>query len=302
MKREKILLTLTKLVTLCLLTSIISLVPIGAFAESAALGDTIVMRLYVTGIPNMASMSTRVEYSADKLDLLSYEVPYGSSSCNDTKDGEFVWATIFDSSSGLDFTEKSEVLTLTFIAKQEIDDVAPLISNTTTEAYNSSLLPIDFSAITAEAEVHSENAAIESSAPPEQKFVISVYEGVGRTENDSNPEGSAASITEQATDTEKEQPSTEQAQSSTDTDIVSKLEQGVTSNGVVISYNEDDFTSVPPIKLDSANDSSGTEYAKLYRNAMIVGIVILIILAALLVVILKSHETNKNANHFANRD
>lgn len=277
------------------MVTMISAVP--SAAQSASVGDTVVVRTYVSNQDNMATISAVLSYDENYLDFLSADVIYGTSSCNTEIKGEVRWATVLSFLGGEDFTEKTEVATVTMIAKSNITNVEELISNTVLEAYDGDLVQVDYSSVTAEAEVYSDDSSANQDTSSKTEFVISRYEDVSREDSESVTFSSAKSEAESES---SEVSSKDSDTSDSDTDSTSALESEQIedmSSTAGQSKIFADSSAVQTEEMPASPDSPDrTVSGSIYLISIIAGAVVLIIIAAVLIFI-KGRAVNKNASH-----
>lgn len=289
----------------------LTLIPVSltnAAAQSAGVGNTVYIKVYVSGVGNMGSLYSKITYDSECFDLLTYDVPIGTSFCNDTVAGEFVWAVMFDNFGTTDFTYKTNVLTITLIAKTNIDDTDALISNTVSEAYDAELKPVDFSNITTETVVEGE-AVSEENTSSKTTFVISKYE---RDENAylSKPESipadessSAAESTVSENKSGSENGSSGSPSEAADSETVSEISER-SSQQQIISSNQDDISSQGNIDLSAESYTSAEASERggdssrtvTYIIGLIIGGAVIIVLAIIFTV-LSRRNIDRNANH-----
>lgn len=266
------------------------------------IGDTVTVKMFVTGQSDMVSMSAKLEYDSNVFDVIEANVLYGTASCNTSNTGEIMWASIFDANTGMDFSEKTEVMTATFIVKQECSSIDNLITYTVIEAYNSDLQNVSPECVTAEFDgVNSGEPQVSSeeeskSTATSSKFIVSKYE----------PSESRAS-SEKSSPQESEVKSKKEESSKKETDTASEKENSskniiseADSSGSLLSDNyasEEKATGDTPTDKN-INPSSKNENAanNMYLLALAAGISVIVVLAAALIVI-KKHSVNKNAGH-----
>lgn len=301
--------TLTVLLLTVIILSAMSCT--AACAESAYMGDTVIVRVTVGGEPHMISLSATVAYDKEDFDLLSYDAPLGSSSCNDTVDGEFSWATIYDIESGLDFTAETDVLVLTMIAKRDISDIDGMFVCTVKEAYNVDFKEVDMSKVSIYAAVYGDDEQDFNTTSSKTQFVISKYEraehDVADTDSRSEAseseiissglsssglsENSNSNINENTSNSKQSQKVSEVIESSGT--IVSK-----TQNGIVISYDESEYREQPPIRFDTIDqaDKSDSKISA-YMVGIVIGCIVIAAIAAVLI-IFKDRLDGGNGQHF----
>lgn len=299
--------TLTVLLLTVIILSAMSCT--AACAESADMGDTVVVRVTVGGEPHMISLSATVAYDKEDFDLLSYDAPLGSSSCNDTVDGEFSWATIYDIESGLDFTAETDVLVLTLIAKRDISDIDGMFVCTVKEAYNVDFKEVDMSKVSIYAAVYGDNEQDFDLTSSKTQFVISKYErgedSVADTDSRSEASeseiissglssselGENSNINENTSNSEHSQKDSEDIESSGT--IVSK-----TQNGIVISYDESEYREQPPIRFDTIDQADKSDRKiSAYMVGIVIGCIVIAAIAAVLI-IFKDRLDGGNGQHY----
>lgn len=277
---------------------------ITASAESAGVGDMVVARVTVGGEPNMISLSATVAYDKESFDLLSYDVPFGSSSCNDKVSGEFSWANIYDMESGLDFTAETDVLYLTFIAKRDISDIDGNFTCTIKEAYDADFKEVDMSKISIYAVVYGDNEQDFAPASSKSSFVISKYEGIGNTSSVSSVESEfdANSLKASEADTNTAVQSHENAVDDSETNEQNSTSSGViesvTQNGVVISYDESEYKEQPPIRFDTIEKADSSENRKsAYMVGIVIGCVVIAVIAGILIIFKDRIDSNQSKHY-----
>lgn len=277
------------------MVTMISAVP--SAAQSASVGDTVVVRTFVSNQDNMATISAVLSYDENYLDFLSADVKYGTSSCNTEVKGEVRWATVLSFLGGEDLTEKTEVATVTLIAKSDIANVEELISNTVLEAYDGNLTQVDYSCITVEAEVYSDDSNANEDTSSKTEFVISRYEDVSREDTESVTLSSAKSEAESES-SEVSSKDSDSSDSDTDSKSVPESERSEdTSSTASQSKILVDSSSVQTEDMPASPDiPDGTVSGSIYLISIIAGAVVLIIIAAVLMLI-KGRSVNKNASH-----
>ncbi len=266
------------------------------------IGDTVTVKMFVTGQSDMVSMAAKLEYDSNVFDVMEANVLYGTASCNTSNAGEIMWASIFDANTGMDFSEKTEVMTATFIVKQECSSIDNLITYTVIEAYDSNLQNVSPGCVTAEfdgvssgePQVFSEEES--KSTEVSSKFVVSKYE----------PAESRAS-SEKNHSKESEVKSKREESSKKETDTVSEKENSseniipeADSAGSLLS---DNYASEEKATLDTPTDKNSNPSTQkkndannTYLLALAAGFAVIVVLAAALIVI-KKHTVNKNASH-----
>lgn len=266
------------------------------------IGVTVTVKMFVTGQNDMVSMAAKLEYDSNVFDVIEADVLYGTSSCNTSNTGEIMWASIFDANTGMDFSEKTEVMTATFIVKQECSSIDNLITYTVIEAYDSNLQNVSPECVTAEfdglnsgePQVSSEEESKSTEAT--SKFIVSKYE----------PSESRKSSEKNSTQ-ESEVKSKREESSKKETDTASEKENSSKNSiaesdfsGTLLSdnYASEEKATVDAPADKNSNPSSQKENAgnNTYLLALAAGIAVIVVLAAALIVI-KKHSVNKNAGH-----
>lgn len=278
-----------------------------ASAESAGVGDMVVVRVTVGGEPNMISLSATVTYDKESFDLLSYDVPFGSSSCNDQVSGEFTWANIYDMESGLDFTAETDVLYLTFIAKRDISDTDGNFTCTIKEAYDADFKEVDMSKISIYAAVYGDNEQDFDLTSSKTSFVISKYEGVGNNSSsvssaESEFDANSLKASEADTNTAVQSDENENAVDKSKTDEQNSMSSGVivskTQNGVVISYDESEYKEQPPIRFDTIGKADSSENRKsAYMVGIVIGCVVIAVIAGILIIFKDRIDSGKSKHY-----
>lgn len=95
-------------------------------ATSAKTGDSIVVTVSVEGEDSMGSTTIQFNYDKDKLDFLSDETLEGTGLSNPNEAGILLWADMFDP-NGANYKKKTDVYSVVFVAKQDIDNVNAVI-------------------------------------------------------------------------------------------------------------------------------------------------------------------------------
>lgn len=290
---------LKRIITLFVCLILLSCSAVSVSAESASIGDIVTARVYISGQSDMTGISSTLIYDGDYLDPVTYDLPFSISSCNDLTEGEIIWVALFDAVNGLDFSEKTEVFTVTFIAKQDIDNVDGLISNNVSEAYNADFNEIDFSNITVETEVAKDDSNADNTSS-KTEFVISKYEGVGDISSDEEVVSSERSNIERSnierneTDTSTD----ESIVSSSDIESITETSENISSKSTV-SYVSSEVADRSPVKLDTSSgftSSEASETTSTYIVGLVIGVIVIIILA-IIVVVLSGKATNAKATH-----
>ena len=112
-------------------------------AQQAYEGDTVALRLYISGVPDLASYSAYIKYDSSLLKFKEKEIPYGMVSFNFAQNGIISIAVICDEIEGMDFSDNTLVCTLTFDALTDIDDTQELFDCKITEAINMKYQTVD---------------------------------------------------------------------------------------------------------------------------------------------------------------
>ena len=177
-------------------------------AQQAYEGETVALRLYISGVPDMASYSAYIKYDASRLIFKEKEIPYGTVSFNFAQNGIISIAVICNEIKGMDFSDNTLVCTLTFDALTDIEDMQDLFNCKITEAINLSYQTVDEKCITAfcavssdgkefstENEIYVDKSELASSTNNNVSAVTDT--GADQTDNtkESKPESHAESIT-----------------------------------------------------------------------------------------------------------
>lgn len=288
-------------ILLLLTVAVFSSMYITVYAQSAKVGDTVVVSTYISNQTGAASLSSSLKYDAEYLNLISAEVIYGSHSCNTGTSGEVKWATVFDVVTGMDFSEKTEVMTAVFEVKSDFDDINGLISNTVIDGYGVNLESIDYSNVGIDVKV-TENIDVtpsEDSQPDvvqsKPALVISRYEASNnaapvsssgeKSSLESSDISSNSAGAEQSGRIEKE--SSEQSSAENSSAADSKM-----SSHLVIKDSELKGTPAEPLK----EHFDKTENARLYIFGFVIGGAALVIIGLGLAMV-KARHTNKDAAH-----
>ncbi len=285
---------------------------VSAEATSAQLGETVVLRVNVNGESRMTSILATVSFDSSSFDFLSYDAPYGTSFCNDSVDGEVTWATLFDTTDGTDFTNETNIMSLTFIAKQDLNDVESLLSCSITEAYDADLKTVDPSKITVQAAVYGDEVLLDESTSSKTEFVISKYEGntvSSQTAEDyfqgsdiASNENEASKFAEENTESNFDEASNTDLNSN-NASVQSEDDSGTvvstTSNGITVRYYESEFEEEPPIKVgaqDEPQDTDNRGNGKLYARFLVIGCLLIAAIAGVLLII-KEKSDRINGKH-----
>lgn len=288
-------------ILLLLVLAVFSFMYVTAYAQSASAGDTVAVSTYVSNQTGVASLSSSLKYDAEYLNLISAEVIYGSYSCNTGVSGEVKWATVFDVVTGMDFSEKTEVMTAVFEVKSDFDDINSLISNTVIDGYGVNLESIDYSGVEIGVKITENNVADqpEDSQPDvvqsKPALVISRYEASNNVApvSSSGEKSSLESsdISSGSTSAEKSSRNEEESGAQSGAENSSAAASEMFSH-LVIKNSEFENTPAEPLK----EEFDKTENARLYMLAFVIGGAALVIIGLVLTVI-KSKQTNKNAAH-----
>ena len=265
--------------------ALLAMTAVTAFAASVKTGDTVEVKISVEGESNMGSMNAQILYDKSKFDLLSDDTLEGMGVSNTTVDGEIIWAAMFET-EGSDFTAKTDVYSAVFVAKQDISDFESLFTFTLNDAYKISdtgVVATDPSYVKFSATLENEdtsansvtsnsdnsdnknnnnnNAAVNSAAAQNNSKTESKASSAVNSKASANVSSAASS---KAVESSKPAESSSKAASSadnkasgldseTDTATVSAGESTVS---IIESYDESEFASVPPIKLDEDTSSA----------------------------------------------
>ena len=264
------------IVTLVMSAAVMAMAAVPAFAASAKTGDSVELKVSVEGESRMGSTSITITYDKDKLDLLTEETLDGMGVVNTTVAGEIAWTNVFDV-DGADYTKKTDVYDVILVAKQDISDVESLITFTVNDAYKigaSGVEPADPSCLSCSIALEggsdqgstvtsqSDNNAAGNNTAAQNNSNNANAANSTVSANTSSAESSKAAASSKAAESsskaESKAESGRDSETSTETDTDSSAESTVS---ITATYDEAEFDSVPPIKLDeetSTADSRGS--------------------------------------------
>ena len=293
---------------------LLAMTAVTAFATSVKTGDTVEVKISVEGENSMGSMNAQILYDKSKFDLLSDETLEGMGVSNTTVDGEILWAAMFET-EGSDFTAKTDVYSAVFVAKQDISDFESLFTFTLNDAYkigNTGVTATDPSYVKFSAALENEdtsvnsvtsnsdnsnnnnNVAVSSAAAQNNSKTESKASSAVSSKTSANVSSAAGSKTSanvssaagsKADESSKPAESSSKAASSadnkdsesqTDTAAVSDNESTIS---IIESYDEAEFASVPPIKLDE-DTSSAADSRGAFPKGIIIGVAVCLVIAA----------------------
>lgn len=281
------------IVTLVMSAAVMAMAAVPAFAASAKTGDSVELKVSVEGESRMGSTSITITYDKDKLDLLTEETLDGMGVVNTTVAGEIAWTNVFDV-DGADYTKKTDVYDVILVAKQDISDVESLITFTVNDAYKigaSGVEPADPSCLSCSIALEggsdqgstvtsqSDNNAAGNNTAAQNNSNNANAANSTVSANTSSAESSKAAASSKAAESsskaESKAESGRDSETSTETDTDSSAESTVS---ITATYDEAEFDSVPPIKLDeetSTADSRGS-----FPKGVVAGIAVCLIVAA----------------------
>lgn len=281
------------IVTLVMSAAVIAMAAVPAFAASAKTGDSVELKVSVEGESRMGSTSITITYDKDKLDLLTEETLDGMGVVNTTVAGEIAWTNVFDV-DGADYTKKTDVYDVILVAKQDISDVESLITFTVNDAYKigaSGVEPADPSCLSCSIALEggsdqgstvtsqSDNNAAGNNTAAQNNSNNANAANSTVSANTSSAESSKAAASSKAAESsskaESKAESGRDSETSTETDTDSSAESTV---NITATYDEAEFDSVPPIKLDeetSTADSRGS-----FPKGAVAGIAVCLVIAA----------------------
>ncbi|MDE7390493.1 MAG: hypothetical protein K2M82_06105 [Lachnospiraceae bacterium] len=245
-------------------------VPFTAYAQVAVEGDTLTVTVSVFNQPDLTSLADEVVYDKNSLELLSYNAPLGISQCNDTVEGKFYVANIFDPVKGMDFTEKTSVLELVFAVKSNISDVEGAVTHTVTDVLDSQLTEVNHDTIVMEfsitpggAEVYKPDEGITSGNRSDSPLVITPYSGSSAAT--AGNEGRTSNLQENSSDLSNGENVT--------VNDTSKIITGHVSEDYVDSDDEERLVSQQNIFKESGDTPTpyNTTAHKRYVTAFIIG-------------------------------
>ena len=281
---------------------LLAMTAVTAFATSVKTGDTVEVKISVEGESSMGSMNAQILYDKSKFDLLSDETLEGMGVSNTTVDGEILWAAMFET-EGSDFTAKTDVYSAVFVAKQDISDFESLFTFTLNDAYkigNTGVTATDPSYVKFSAALENEDTSVNSvtSNSDNSNNNNNVAVSSAAAQNNSKTESKASSAVSSKTsanvssaagskadESSKPAESSSKAASSadnkdsesqTDTAAVSDNESTIS---IIESYDEAEFASVPPIKLDE-DTSSAADSRGAFPKGIIIGVAVCLVIAA----------------------
>lgn len=267
---------------------LMSIIPTSA--QSAEVGDTVVIRTYISNHSNMASLTMQLNYDENAFDYLSSDGYNFLSTANTEVKGEVTWAAIFSMFGGKDFTEKTEVMSITLIAKSGVANVEELISNTIIEAYDGDLVQVNDLSVSVEAEVYSGDAGNTGNTSSKTEFIVSRYDDVISNETASPAVSSSAEsdVTESDSD------------NSINSDDTENKSEGISSLTESEGLELSEYSSLTDSRPIHTNDTAGTDINKQAGNAYFVSAAVgagAVIIIAVILVIIKRRSVNSEASH-----
>jgi len=306
-----------KKVLKCMLASVLSAFIVAAavfpaFALSAKTGDTVEVKVSIEGEDSMGSTTIQITYDKDKLDFLSDDTLDGTGLSNPNEPGILLWAAMFDA-NGVDYTKKTDVYSVVFIAKQDIDSLENIIQFEVKDAYRigaSGIEPADKSKLSCSIALEGAGGSTESQAVSEQETtssesVSSVSSAASsktssvnsvnaassskvssntssavssRADTQSKPSTASFAESSEASSKSKEKSSETDLSSKSDTDTSKKLDTEADTEEDIeetaIAIKDSEFESVPPIKTDNDSVSSAADSRGAFPKAAIIGIAI----------------------------
>lgn len=302
-----------------------------AFAATAAsTGDTIEVRVSVEGEDSMGSTTIQIDYDKDKLDFLSDQTLEGTGLSNAKEAGVLLWADMFDP-EGADYSAKTDVYSVIFVAKQDIADVDSIIKFTVKDVYrigssgvtpgNTSCLthtvslegttPASASSVT---ESRNESSTVSSKAQTSSQNNTSKQTNSTASNNTSSKEtaqtssktssavsskanNTSSAVSSKADTDEKSKSSSKSESKAEDTALDAESEKSTDSAAestvsLAETFDEADFESVPPIKLDSDSTSSIADSRGSFPKGVIIGIVACLVIAAAGITVIVAKKKN----------
>ena len=279
-------------------------------AVSAKMGDTIEVRVSIEGEDHMGSATIQINYDKDKLDFLSDETLDGTGLSNPNEPGELLWAVLFGA-HGVNFTNKTDVYSAVFVAKQDIADVDSIINFQVQDAFritSAGVEETDFNCLSYTVSLEGSGQYVSENPSPADTSSASVDDGTATkiddptsssaassavqspSQNNSSKTSSAASSSKadtksKSTDTSSKESSKPESKStdtaadtsndkSTDTALDTELRKQQ-------DIEEDAFESVPAIRTETQDYVSSSADSKgRFPKGIIIGIAACIIVAA----------------------
>lgn len=274
-----------------MLAVMITAASVTAFASSAKTGDSVEVTVSIEGEDSMGSATIQINYDKNKFDLLSDETLEGTGLSNTTEAGVILWADMFDT-EGANYSSKTDVYKAILIAKQDISDVESLISFTATDAYRigaSGIEKTDLSHLSCSIALEggdasagsvnsksNNNAAANSKASKTDSQTASSSSGSSGSKADKTDSSSPASS--KASESSKPAESSSESESR-DSEKLSDTDTAEESTvSIIESYDEAEFESVPPIKLDQETHAADSRGA--FPKGAVVGIAACLVIAA----------------------
>lgn len=229
-----------------------------AFADSAVMGDTVLVKVYVEGAEELTTLRATFSFDPNRLDYLSSDsCGIGMTVVNDQVEGEFTWASIFVDSE-VNFLKETEVMEITFIAKTDIENIESEFRFDIKNAYDENSMMIDLSHIKTSIVVAGEGFIEESE--PESRIEFNTTES-------NTFSSSVQSSAENNTESESE-----------------KTVVSTTSNGIVITYDDSEFAEQPPIKFDQQEK---TDEHRTFKIVSVSAVVFFLLIALIAFIMLK---------------
>lgn len=276
-------------------------------ATSAKTGESIELKVSIEGESCMGSTTVQIDYDKNMLDFLSDETLEGTGLSNPNEPGQILWAAMFGS-KGADYTNKTDVYSVTFVAKQDIPDVDSIIKFQVNDAYRISdagVEPANPSCLSCSVALEggSGNNAVESKADdnsPNDNGQANTQNNSQTTSKDNNSSSSKAdsngsSSLSSKTDT-KSNPADESSDISKTESIATDKSTDKAANTEIEENTEslversDETESVPSIKLSSDSASSTADSESSFPVGVIIGIVVFLIIAAAGIVVIISKK------------
>ncbi len=116
---------------------------------TAKSGDNVTVTYSISGLSDVAGISSLVEYDTSKLTYVGAKAVIGQIQANEESAGKVYWNNMFDDKTS--FTSAKDVIKLTFKAKSDLNDAA--IKNTVRDIYDSNYNTVSFNAVSAKVAV-----------------------------------------------------------------------------------------------------------------------------------------------------
>ena len=297
------------LLVMCVAVVMMTVSIINVCAASAQVGDTVTVTVEVSGINNIATLTAQMEYDKEKLDLLEANTLQGMGAENTTQAGIVIWGALFDPANGSDFTQKTDVFNVIFIAKQEISDIDSLLQFKVRDSFDINRNNVDVShmsysvssggdlpAVQTESSAASEdtNASqqeeedpknVSSAASEATSSAVSAAQPSGDTKTQSETTSSKTEKNSDVKNTTSEKES-DTTVSEKEKENEKQTDTAVSSEKLTVSYDESEFASVPPIKLDTQDTASQGNSKGRFPVGAAVGIAVCFLCAAIGFVVL----------------